>query len=334
VSRRERRRFLIKAGKALSLAAVPFASFAQETKANAKRIGWLEPGTPASFPGRLKSFQQGMRQAGFVEGQNLVVDYRYGSGNLETFPALAAELVALKPDCLVATGVDAINACRRATATIPIVMGTIDADPVKEGIVASLARPGGNITGMIGIAWELAGKRLELLKEIEPKTQRVAVLFDPRSPAGHAHVQEAQSAARLLKMQLQLLEVREPADLDGAFRAAHAARADALFVVGVGMLNTHRSRIVALAIAARVPAVYSNVEFVTDGGLIAYAPNGAEQFGRVATYVDKILKGAKPADLAIVQPTQFELIINMKAAKASGVTIPKSLLARADRVIQ
>ena len=335
MGRRQRRQFLITAGKSLGLAMMlPLASFAQEAKGKTRRIGWLEPGTPTSFPDRRKSFHQVLREAGFVEGQNLVVDYRYAHGKLEQLPTLAAELVGLKPECLVATGIDSISALRRATSTIPIVMGTIDADPVKEGLVGSLARPGGNITGMIGIAWELAGKRLELLREIEPKTSRVAVLFDPRSAAGHAHVNEAQSAARSLKVQLQLLELREPADLEGAFRAASKARADALFVVAVGMLNSHRARIVALAIEARVPAIYSNVEFVTDGGLIGYAPNGVEQYRRVATYVDKILKGAKPGDLAIVQPTQFELVINAKTAKAIGVTIPKSLLSRADRVIE
>jgi len=327
-----RRRLLVALGVGVMTA--PFASFAQETKGRTRRIGWLEPGTPSSFPARRKGFLEVMRQAGFVEAKNLVVDYRYGGGKLEQFPTLAAELVALKPECLVAIGVDTIGALRQATSTIPIVMGTIDADPVKEGLVASLSRPGGNITGMIGIAWELAGKRLELLREIEPKISRVAVFFDPRSPAGHAHLKDAEAAARTLNMKLQLLELREPGDLEGAFRAARAARADALFVIAVGMLNSHRERIVALANEARLPAIYSNVEFVSDGGMIGYAPNMIDQFRRVATYVEKILNGAKPGDLPIVQPTQFELVINLKAAKTVGVRIPKSLLGRADRVIE
>jgi putative ABC transport system substrate-binding protein len=326
-----RRDFSILLGSA---AAWPIASWAQQAKSKTRRIGWLEPGSPESFPARRKAFQQVLREAGFVEGQNLVVDYRYAKGKLEQFPALAAELVALKPECVVATGVDAIQALHKLTSTIPIVMGTIDADPVKEGIVGSLARPGGNITGMIGIAWELAGKRLELLKEIAPKAVRVGVIFDPRSPAGHAHVKETEAAARSLKMQLQLLEVKEPADLDKAFRAAHGAHADALFVVAIGMVNSHRPRIVALAAEARLPAIYSNLEFVGDGGLIAYAPNTVEQYRRVASYVDKILQGARPGDLPIQQPTTFELAVNLKTAKATGVAIPKSILGRADRVIE
>jgi putative ABC transport system substrate-binding protein len=328
----DRRRLLVAFGAgAMTL---PFASIAQEAKGKTRRLGWLEPGTPASFPARRKAFHQVLREAGYIEGQSLVVDYRYAHGKLEQFPALAADLVALKPECVVATGVDAIRAVRQSTSTIPIVMGTIDADPVKEGLVASLARPGGNITGLIGIAWELAGKRLELLKEIAAKVTRVAVIFDPRSPAGHAHVKATEVAARALKVQLQLLEAKELADLENVFRAVRSARADALFVVAVGMLNTHRQRIAALAIETRLPAIYSNVEFVADGGLIAYGPNSIEQYRRVAAYVDKILKGAKPGDLPIEQPTKFELVINAKTAKAIGVTIPIAVLQRADRVIE
>lgn len=233
-----------------------------------------------------------------------------------------------------ATGVDAIRALRQLTSTIPIVMGTIDADPVKEGLVASMARPGGNITGMVGIAWEIAGKRLELLKEVVPKLARVAVLFDPRSAAGHAHVNGAKEAARTLKLQLELLEAREPAELGSAFRAARGNRADALFIVSIGMMNSHRPRIVALATEARLPSIASNLEFVGEGALMGYAPNLVKQFRRVATYVDRILKGAKPADLPLQQPTTFELVINAKTAKAIGLTIPKSILGRADRVIE
>ena len=327
-----RRRMLIGAGAAAL--ATSLSSFAQQPPKKMARIGWLEPGTPASFPARLKAFHQVLREAGFTEGKNLVVDYRYAHGKLEQFPALAAELVALKPECLVAIGIDAIRALRDLTATIPIVIGTIDADPVKEGLAASMARPGGNITGMVGIGWELAGKRLELLKEISPKAARIAVIFDPRSTAGHAHVRGIESAARTLKMLVQLLEVKEPADLDNAFRAARGARADALVVVGVGMVNSHRPRIISLASESRLPAIYSSLESVEEGGLIAYAASGAEQFRRVATYVDKILKGTKTGDLPIQQPTTFELAVNLKTAKAIGVAIPKSILGRADRVIE
>jgi len=327
-----RRRILVALG--VGAIAAPFTSCAQDAKSRTRRIGWLEPGTPSSFPARRRAFHEVMRRAGFVEGQNLAVDYRYARGKLEQFPSIASELVGLKPECLVAIGVDAIGALRGATSTIPIVMGTIDADPVKEGLVASLPRPGGNVTGMIGIAWELAGKRLELLREIEPKVARVAAFFDPRSPAGHAHLKDAEGAARVLRMQLQLLELREPGDIEPAFRAARTERADALFVIAVGMLNSHRGRIVALANETRLPAIYSNADFVADGGMIGYAPNMIDQFRRVATYVEKILRGANPGDLPIVQPTQFELIINLKTAKAVGVRIPNSLLARADRVIE
>jgi putative ABC transport system substrate-binding protein len=282
---------------ASTVAAWPLASWAQQPKGNTRRIGWLEPGTPASFPARREAFHKVMRDAGFVEGQNLVVDHRYSHGKIEQLPALAA-------------------------------------DPVKEGLVASMARPGGNITGMVGIAWELAGKRLELLREVAPKAARIAVLFDPRTAAGHAHVKETEAAARTLKLQLQLLEVKEPADLDKAFKAARSARAEALFIVAPGMLNSHRARIVGLAIEARLPSISSNVEFVGDGALMGYAPNLADNFRRVATYVDRILKGAKPSDLPIEQPTQFELWINLKTAKAIGLAIPKSILGRADRVIE
>ena len=327
-----RRKLLIAAGAGALAASL--RSFAQPQPKKVTRIGWFESGTPASSPERRKAFLEVLRESGHVEGKNLVIDYRYGHGKSATYPALAAELVALKPDCIVAVGVGPIRAVRQATSTIPIVMGTIDADPVKVGLVASLARPGGNITGLTGIAWELAGKRLELLREVAPKASRVAVIFDPRSPAGHAHVQETEVAARALKVPLQLLEASEPIDLETAFQAARQARAEALFVVAAGMPNSHRPRIVKLAIEARLPAIYSNLESVTDGGLMAYAPNTVEQFRRAAIYVDKILKGVKPADLPIEQPTKFELVVNLKTAKALGIKIPQSILARADRVIE
>lgn len=309
------------------------ALLAQDGRSTSRRVGWLEAGNPTSFPQRRSAFLDALARSGFSEKKNLVVDYRYAGGKLQRLPVLAAELVALKPECVVAIGIDAIGAVRKTTSTIPIVMGTMDADPVKEGLIASLPRPGGNITGMIGIAWELAGKRLELLREIDPRIKHVAVLLDPRSPASHAHLRDAADAARTLKMELHLFELREPADIERAFRAADAARADAFFVVAVGMVNSHRARIAALAQQAKVPAIYSNVEFVADGGMIGYAPNSIEQFRRVAAYVAEILKGAKPEDLPVMQPTQFELVINSKTAKATGVQIPKSLLLRADRVI-
>jgi putative ABC transport system substrate-binding protein len=326
-----RRRVLLLAAGFPVTAVLARIAWAQST---ARRLGWIEPGTETSFAARRRAFFEVLRKAGWTEGHNLRVDYRYAGGRIEQFPALATDLVALKPDCVVATGVDAIKSVRAATSTIPIVMGTIDADPIREGLVASLARPQGNITGMIGIAWELAGKRLELLREIDPRASRIAALFDPRSPAGHAHLESARAAAGTLKLTLHPLELRVPADIEPTFDAVRTLGADALFVIAVGMLNSHRARIADLALRTRLPAIYSNIEFVTDGGLIGYAPDTVAQFRRVAGHVDKILKGARPADLAIMQPTDFELVINLKAARGAGLSIPSALLARADRLIE
>jgi putative tryptophan/tyrosine transport system substrate-binding protein len=313
--------------------ASPFPSFGQAT-AKVRRIGWFEPSIPSGFPERRKAFLGEMRRLGFVEGQNLLVDYRYGEGRLERFPAIAAEMVKRNPECLVAMGVDAVKAARGATGGIPIVIGTMDADPVKEGLVASLARPGGNITGMIGIAWELSGKRLELLREINPKIRSVAAFIDGRTVAGRAHLEGAESAAHTLKIQLKTYALKDPGDIEDAFREARAAGVDALFVVAVGLINSHRKQIIALANQARLPAVYSNTEFVQDGGLIGYAPDLVHQIRNVATYVEKILNGAKPQDLPIAQPTQFTLAVNLKTADMIGVRIPKAVVGRADRVIQ
>jgi putative ABC transport system substrate-binding protein len=213
-------------------------------------------------------------------------------------------------------------------------LGNLDSDPVEEGIIASLARPGGNVTGLVGIQWELAGKRLELLREVAPKASRIAVLFDPRTRSGQVHVERTQSAAHKLGMQLQLLEARAPGDIDRAFKAAREGRAEALSVIHVGVMQGERPRIARLALEARLPAVYSATTFPPDGGLMAYAPDTADQYRRAAVFVDKILKGAKPADLPVEQPTKFELVINMKTARALGITIPQTILVRADRVIE
>jgi putative tryptophan/tyrosine transport system substrate-binding protein len=304
------------------------------------RVGYLS--ARLGIDSMAEGFRQGLRDRGYVEGQNLVIEWRFAKGRNDLFPELAAELVRLRLDCILAVGIAAIRSVRELTDTIPIVMGTIDADPVELGFIASLARPGGNITGLTGIAYDIAGKRLELLKETIPKASRVAILVarGSRNPgpgpltAAQAHIRDTEAAARALGVQLQLLEVREPEGLDKAFRAARRDRAEGLTVVATGFMNSHRPRIVSLAVNARLPSIYSNSDFVRDGGLMSYAADIPDQFRRAATYVDKILKGTKPADLPVEQPTKFEFIINLKAAKQIGLTIPPNVLARADRVIR
>ena len=298
------------------------------------RIGVLSPQSPATLTSRLRAFHDGLRGFGYVAGRNLLIEYRFAEGKIELFPALAAELVRANLDCIAAGGVDAVTALTRITKTIPIVILNIDADPVREGIVASLARPGGNVTGMTGIAWELAGKRLELLLEIAPQTQRIGVLFDPRSRAARPHVEGTQAAADKLGKQLKLLEARDPHEIDHAFKAARENGTDALSVIHVGLVQNHRPRIARLAWNARLPAIYSTINFVPDGGLVAYAPDIVDQYARAAVFVDKILKGAKPADLPVEQPTKFELVLNMKTAKALGITFPQTIMMRVDRIIE
>jgi len=326
------RRKLVIALGANALAA-PLGAFAQQS-GKVARIGWLSSDGPDSSSVRIKAFQQRLHELGHIEGKNIVFEFRFAQGKLDQHPTLAAELVSLKPDCVLAVGVDAIRALKQSTNTIPIVMGTIDADPVEQGFAASLSRPGGNITGFTGIGWELAGKRLELLKEIVPKLSRAAFIFDPRSPASYAHLKETQFAARALRIQLQLLEARDLESLDNAFRSVREKSVEALFIPTGGLMSGQRPRIVNHALKARLPAIYVNSDWVRDGGLISYGSDITEQFRRAAIYVDKILKGAKPGDLPIEQPTKFELVINLNAAKRIGLTIPPNVLARADKVIE
>jgi len=314
-----------------SVAMLPFAALAQQPM---RRLGWFEPGTPTTAPARRKGFFEVLRARGFVEGGNLVVDYRYGYGKPETYPAIAKELVAVKPDCLLATGVDVVRALRQATTSIPIVMGTIDADPVKEGFADSLSRPGRNVTGLSGIAWELSGKRLELLRELAPKLARLAVVTDTRSPAAQAHLNETEAVARTLKVQIRIHEIVDAASVERAFRAVREAKADGLFVITVGATNTHRKLVTAQASATRLPAIYSSLESADDGGLMAYSPNLLEQYRRAAGYVDRIFKGAKAAELPIEQSRVFELVVNLRTAKEIGLKVPQSIVSRADRVIE
>jgi putative ABC transport system substrate-binding protein len=309
---------------ALGLLAMPLAAEAQEA-AKVLKVGELHPGIGSEE--RLAA----LREAGYVEGQNLVVERRHAEGRIERLPALAAELVGLKPDVILATGSDAIRAAKNATKIIPIVMAFAD-DPVGKGLVATLARPGGNITGVsLVAAGTMAAKRVEVFKEAVPRARRIALLAWPRMEA--AQVKEAEQAARALKIETVLVEVRN-GDYEGAFSTLAAERADALFVLSNPILHRDRKRIIALAARHRLPAIYEWRESAEDGRLLAYGAKIRDLNRRVAAFVDKILKGAKPGDLPVEQPTSFELVINLKTAKALGLTIPPSLLQRADQVIE
>ena len=299
------------------------------------RIGYLSGrGDPSTPDPLVDAFRQGLRDLGYVEGKNILVEYRYAEGKLDRIPSLVAELVQLKVDVLVCPAFTSIRAAKQATKTIPIVM-LINVDPVATGIVDSLARPGGNITGLARFMTELSGKRLELLKEMVPGISRVGVLWDADDPGAAIGFKEYEAAARALKIQLLSLEIRGPnPDLEGAFQAAAKGRASALITVRSPLLLRYPKRIADLAIKNRLPSMYEGSDFVEAGGLVSYASSDAENFRRAATYVDKILKGAKPADLPVEQPTKFELVINLKAAKQIGLTIPQWVLMRADKVIK
>jgi len=296
------------------------------------RIGFLS-GTPDAQKNRLAAFQKGLRELGYLEGQNIAIDYRWTAGKNERLPDLAAELVRLKVDVIVTVS-RGIQAAMDATKTIPIVMAT-SGDPVASGFVVSLARPGGNITGLSQMSPELGGKRLELLKEVLKKVSVVAVLFWDVDPGQvvQINMKEVEVAARALGVQLQIMKVSEPNDLENAFSAMTKGRASALIAL-TGTNFTYRGRIADLAAKSRLPAIYPGGEFVDAGGLMSYGPDITENYRRAATYVDKILKGAKPADLPVEQPTKFEFIINLKTAKQIGLTIPPNVLVRADRVIK
>jgi ABC-type uncharacterized transport system substrate-binding protein len=304
---------------------------AQEPK-RVPRIGFLTA-SPSVFPGRIEAFRQGLRELGYVEGKNIVIEWRYTEGKFDRAPALAAELVRLKVDIIVSSGPTTTRFLKEATTTIPIVMG-FDTDPVGNGLVASLARPGGNITGLSVLSPELGGKRLELLKEIVPKLSRVAVLGSSTLP-GHAQtLRETELAAGALGVKLQYVDVLSPKDIEAAFRRTVKGRADAVLAQGSGVLNAHRTQVADLAVKSRLPAMYYAAEFVEAGGLMFYGVDFPDLFRRAATYVDKILKGANPAELPVEQPKKFEFIINLKAAKQIGLTIPPNVLVRADKVIK
>ncbi len=297
------------------------------------RIGLLSPFSPSATALWHQAFRQGLRDLGWVEGKNISIEYRYAEGKSDRLPDLAADLVRLKVDIIVAAvNTDAL-AAKKATRAIPIVMASAG-DPVALGLVESLARPGGNITGLSQIAPELAGKRLELLKEIVPKLSRVAVLWNPQGTTSPLSWKEIQLPARELGVQLHSLEVRSPNDFDKAFEDAARARAGALAIMPDPLFAGNLKRIADLAAKSRLPSIFHLTEFVDSGGLVAYGVDRSDQFRRAAIYVDKILKGAKPADLPVEQPTKFELVINLKAAKRIGLTIPPNVLVRADKVIK
>ena len=315
------------------LVAAPLAAEAQQA-AKVPRIGYLF--SNLATPSHLwEAFRQGLRDLGYVEGRNVVIEYRDAEGKLDRLPALAAELVALKVDVIVAPATPATVAAKQATKTIPIVFAVVS-DPVTSGLVTSLARPGGNVTGLTVLEPELVGKRLELLKQVVPGVSRVAVLWHPGAVGERTEkdvLKEAEAAARALGVPLQFVEARGPADFDRAFLDMTRASAGALTVLESTVFFVERRHLVDLAAKNRLPAVYGLREFVDAGGLMAYGPNQPDLFRRAATYVDKILKGAKPGDLPVEQPTKFELVINLKTAKDLGLTIPPSLLQRAE-VIQ
>jgi putative ABC transport system substrate-binding protein len=319
------------------LLTAPLAAYAQQP-AKPPRIGFLVIGSLDSPETRaiLNDFRQGLRERGYVEGQNLVIEYRAADGKIERLPALATELVRLNVHLIVAANTPMARAAQQATSTIPIIAAVMG-DPVGDGLVASLARPGGNITGLTFLGPELVPKRLELLKEALPRVSRVVALWHPGAFSEHTTremLKDTEAAARTLGVQLRLAGVERPDELDRAFSGISTERADAIIVLPSPMLFYERKRVVDLAAKHRLPSMYSAKEFVEFGGLMAYGASISDLVRRGAAYVDKILKGAKPADLPVEQPTKFELVINLRTAKALGLKIPQSLLQRADGVIQ
>jgi ABC-type uncharacterized transport system substrate-binding protein len=318
------------------LFSLTFPAQAQQSK-KVHRIGYLGATDPAGESTRFEAIRLALRELGYIEGQHIAFEYRYAEGKQDRYPELAAELVRLKVDIIVvAGGTRQTRAAKNATKTIPIVMTGGGADPVEAGLVESLARPGGNVTGLTNLTAQLGGKRLELLKEAVPKVERVAVLYNPANPGPALEVKEdLPVAGRALKLTIQPWEVRAADDFDRVFAAMGKQRPDGLYVAGAGqVIVPNHKRTAGFALKSRLPSVYGNREGVDAGGLMYYGANETERYRRVAYFVDKILKGAKPADLPVEQPTKFELVINLKTAKQIGLTIPQKVLARADRVIK
>ena len=297
------------------------------------RIGFQTDSPFASIAGRVEGFRQGLRELGYVEGKDILIEWRTSEGKLERRPAIAAELVRLRVDVIVSAGPTVTRALREVTTTIPIVMAQ-DTDPVGNGFVASLAKPGGNITGLSNQASEMSGKKLGLMKEIVPRLSRVAIIGNSTIPGDALALRETVLAAGAYQVYLSYLDVQDVKDIEPMIRTAAKGRADALLVLGNPVFNLQRQQVIDLVVKHRLPATYSQPEYVEAGGLMTYGTNYPELFRRAATYVDKILKGARPADLPVEQPKKFEFIVNLKAAKQIGLTIPPNVLARADRVIR
>jgi len=326
----QRRKFIALLG---AVAALPVAARAQQQAGKVYRIGILEPTSQTLNGDNLDAFRQGLHEFEYIEGQNLVIEYRSADGHNERFPNLATELARLNVDLILARGTPAALAARNATRTIPIVLLGVG-DPVAQGLVASLAHPGANITGLSAVATELYAKRLELLTELVPRVARVAFLTNMGNPNEQFNWEQIETAARALGIRSQLLDVRKPEDFGRAFDDASEQRVDGLVVALDGLLLENQRPIVDLAAKHRLPAVYGSSEFIIPGGLAAYGPSYSDLYRRAANYVHKILKGAKPADLPIELPTKFQLLINLKAAKALGLTVPPTLVSRADEVIE
>jgi putative tryptophan/tyrosine transport system substrate-binding protein len=318
-----------------SLLLAPCSSVQAQQPTTVSRIGYLSSANPTSESARSEAIRRALRELGYIEGQNIVIEYRYAEGKRDRFPEIAAELVRLKVDIVLVSGGDLlIRAAKNATKTIPIVMTGQGVDPVEAGYIESLARPGGNVTGVTNLSRELGGKRLELLKEAVPTLTRVAILYDPANPASVLDVKNVLPvAARALQLAIQPWEIRD--DFEKVFAALNKQRPDGLYALTAGpVMRPNQKRIAAFALKSRLPSTYTGRASVEAGGLISYGRDVADGYRRVAIYVDKILKGAKPADLPVERPTKFELVINLKTAKQIGLTIPQSLLYRADKVIK
>jgi putative ABC transport system substrate-binding protein len=315
----------------LALLAAPLAAIAQP--AGKVPLGFLSANAREAMSARTEAWRQGLRELGYIEGENIVVEYRFAEGRVDRLPALAAELVRLKVSVIVTEGTTATHFAKAATSTIPIVMAQ-DPDPVGTGFVTSLARPGGNITGLSNLRPDLGGKRLELLRETVPRLARVRVLGTSTTPGTDQTLRATELAASALGVQLQYLDVPSPRDIETGLQAASRGRADAILVLASPVLLSHRAQLTDLAAKDRLPAMYYTAEFVRDGGLMSYGVSAPDLFRRAAAYVDRILRGATPAELPVEQPTKFEFVINLKTAKTLGLTIPPAVLARADEVIE
>ena len=324
-------KILVYALPALILATIHLAEAQQPKKV--PRIGYLSANPRSINPARIDAFRQGLRELGYTEGKNIIIEWRFAGADPDRLRTFAAELVRLPVEIIVTAGPVSTHSAKQATAAIPIVMAFHD-DPVGSGVAASLARPAGNVTGLATLAPEISGKQLELLKEIIPKLSRVAVLGNASQPGTPQALREINLAADASGIKVQYLEIPDQKDIEIAFRTASKERSDAVLVLSTAILFSHRRQIVELAVTSHLPAIYNRPEYVEDGGLVTYGVSIPDLYHRAATYVDKILKGAKPADLPVEQPKKFELIINLKAAKQIGLTIPPNVLARADKVIR